>query len=115
MVYITPVVSFTFLFGWRRYDPADALIEVKPRDGEDTIRTEDILATIATHGDTTALVLFGGMVELVSWIDTLCDGAVADTAVQYYTGQYFDIEAITKAAHEHGCYAGFDCAHAAGW
>ncbi|OSZ80238.1 kynureninase [Chitinophagaceae bacterium IBVUCB2] len=76
------------------FDPAEAVIEVSPREGEHTLRTEDILATIREHGDSTAVVLFGG--------------------VNYYTGQLFDMKAITKAAHEVGAYAGFDLAHAAG-
>jgi kynureninase len=75
-------------------DPAEAIVEVAPRKGEHTIRTEDILATIKTYGDETALVFFEG--------------------VHYYTGQLFDIPAITKAAHAAGAYAGFDLAHAAG-
>lgn len=76
------------------FDPADAVIEVSPREGEHTLRTEDILATIKEHGDSTAVVLFGG--------------------VNYYTGQLFDMKAITDAAHAVGAYAGFDLAHAAG-
>jgi kynureninase len=76
------------------FDPAEAVIEVKPREGEYTIRTEDILSTIAEHGNTIALVLFGG--------------------VNYYTGQFFDLQKITDAAHATGAYAGFDLAHAAG-
>ncbi len=76
------------------FDPADAVIEVSPREGEHTLRTEDILATIKEHGDSTAVVLFGG--------------------VNYYTGQLFDMKAITEAAHAVGAYAGFDLAHAAG-
>jgi kynureninase len=75
-------------------DPADAVIEVSPREGEDTLRTEDIISAIEQHGDSIALVLFGG--------------------VNYYTGQYFDIKAITDATHKAGAYAGFDLAHAAG-
>jgi kynureninase len=72
----------------------DAVIEVSPRDGEYALRTEDILSTIKQHGDTVALVLFGG--------------------VNYYTGQFFDIKKITEAAHTVGAIAGFDLAHAAG-
>ena len=75
-------------------DPADAVIEVSPREGEHTLRTEDILSTIAQHGDSIAVVLFSG--------------------VNYYTGQLFDMENITKAAHAVGAYAGFDLAHAVG-
>lgn len=75
-------------------DPADAIVEVRPRMGEHTLRTEDILAAIREHGRETALVFFGG--------------------VQYYTGQAFDIKMITHATHEAGAYAGFDLAHAAG-
>lgn len=76
------------------YDPATAIIEVAPREGEHTIRTEDIISTIQQHGNETSLVLFGG--------------------VNYYSGQVFDMAAIAKAAHEAGAYCGFDLAHAAG-
>lgn len=76
------------------FDPANAVVEVAPREGEHTLRTADIIDTINQHGDTVAVVLFGG--------------------INYYTGQFFDLEAITKAAHAVGAYAGFDLAHAAG-
>ena len=72
----------------------DAVIEVNPREGEYALRTDDILSTIQQHGDTVALVLFGG--------------------VNYYTGQFFDLQKITTAAHAVGAIAGFDLAHAAG-
>lgn len=76
------------------YNPKETIIEVFPRAGEDTLRTEDILETINQHKDELALVLFGG--------------------INYYTGQFFDMEAITKATHAAGAFAGFDLAHAAG-
>lgn len=76
------------------YDPKDAIIEVAPREGEYTLRTEDILAAIAENGEQTALVLFGG--------------------INYFTGQWFDMPAITKAGHTAGAIVGFDLAHAAG-
>ncbi len=74
--------------------PDDAIIEVSPRDGEYCIRTEDILSTVKQKGSQVALVIFGG--------------------VNYYTGQVFEMEKITKAAHDAGAYCGFDIAHAAG-
>src|SRR5258705_5778888 len=76
------------------FDPGDAIIEVSPRKGEHSLRTEDILSTIQQHGDSVALVLFSG--------------------VNYYTGQLFDIKSITDSAHAAGVYAGFDLAHAVG-
>ena len=76
------------------YDPDNAIIEISPREGEFNIRTEDILAVIDQYKDTVALVLFGG--------------------VNYYSGQVFDMPAITKAAQDAGAYCGFDLAHAAG-
>lgn len=79
---------------WHGFDPAEAIVEVAPRPGEDTLRTEDIVSTIEKEGAKTALVLFGG--------------------VNYYTGQFYDLAAITQAAHQAGAYAGFDLAHAAG-
>jgi kynureninase len=76
------------------FNAADAVIEVSPREGEYTLRTDDILSVIKEQGDSVALVLFGG--------------------VNYYTGQLFDMKSITEAAHAAGAYAGFDLAHAAG-
>lgn len=76
------------------FDPEETIIEVKPRDGEFHLRTEDIIAVIKEHGNSVALVLFGG--------------------VNYLTGQLFDMEKITAAAHKVGAYAAFDLAHAAG-
>lgn len=76
------------------YNPDEALIEVKPRHGEHTLRTEDIISKIREHTGELALLMFSG--------------------VQYYTGQFFDIKAITKAAHSAGANVGFDLAHAAG-
>ena len=76
------------------FDPEEAIIEVHPRDGEHNIRTEDILSTIKQNAGQTALVIFG--------------------AVNYYSGQAFDMKTITKAAHDAGAYCGFDLAHAIG-
>ncbi|NBV57667.1 MAG: kynureninase [Bacteroidetes bacterium] len=76
------------------YEYDDAVIELEPRKGEHHLRTEDIVKAIEEAGDELALLFFSG--------------------VQYYTGQYFDIKTLTKAAHQVGAIAGFDCAHAAG-
>lgn len=76
------------------YDPKDAIIELTPREGEHTLRTEDIIKTIEDNGDSIATVIMGG--------------------VNYYTGQAFDMPAIATAAHKVGAMCGFDLAHAAG-
>src|SRR5213594_2047897 len=55
-------------------DPKDALVLVRPRKGEFTVRTEDILDLIDEHADILAVVMIG--------------------AVNFFTGQLFDIEKI---------------------
>ena len=75
-------------------DPAEAIVELVPRPGEYTLRTEDIEAKIAELGNSLATILIGG--------------------VNYYTGQAFDMAVITRAGHAVGAYVGFDLAHAAG-
>lgn len=86
--------AFESQLRWHGIDPEKALLELKPRAGEFTLRTADILNAIREHADELALVIFG--------------------AVQYYSGQLFDIKSITKAGHEAGAYVGFDLAHAMG-
>lgn len=76
------------------FDAKEGMIELTPRDGESILRTDDILETIDREGDSVALIMLGG--------------------VNYYTGQAFDMRAITAAGHAKGCVVGFDCAHAAG-
>lgn len=78
----------------RGLDPSKAIISVKPRSGEQCIRTEDIEAILAREGKSIALVLLAG--------------------VNFFTGQAFDIPRITEAAHRQGCVVGWDLAHAAG-
>lgn len=56
--------------------------------------TEKILRVIDEHASSTALILLSG--------------------IQFYTGQYFDIEKITAHAHSKDIIIGWDCAHAAG-
>lgn len=60
------------------FDPKDAIIEMFPREGEFSLREEDILEVIEKQGSSIALVIFSG--------------------VQYYTGQWFPMQSITKAA-----------------
>jgi kynureninase len=76
------------------YNPDDAIIELKPRAGEYTLRTEDIMATIELNKDSLATIIIGG--------------------VSYLTGQLMDMKAITLAGHRAGAIVGFDLAHAIG-
>ncbi|MDA9612479.1 kynureninase [Flavobacteriales bacterium] len=76
------------------FSPATSLIKLTPRDGESAIRTEDIQTIIEREGAEISLIMLGG--------------------VNYYTGQVFDFENITKLAQAKGINVGFDLAHAAG-
>ncbi|MGH8151502.1 MAG: kynureninase [Rhodanobacteraceae bacterium] len=76
------------------YAPAEALIELDGDEPAGTLSLTAIERALTEHGKRIALVLLPG--------------------VQYLTGQAFDLAAITKLAHAHGCVVGFDCAHAAG-
>ncbi len=75
-------------------DPATDLVVVRPRQGEATLRTEDVEAAIARHADRLAVTLLAG--------------------VNYATGQVMDVARLTRAAHAVGALAGWDLAHAAG-
>lgn len=76
------------------YDPDETIVEVAPREGERLLRTEDIEQVLHDLGEEVALVLFGG--------------------VNYYTGQAYEMDRITRAGHAIGAVVGFDLAHAAG-
>lgn len=76
------------------FDPDEAMVLLKPRDGEECLHLEDILNTIEKHADELALIMLPG--------------------VQYYTGQVFDMKAITTTAQKHNITVGFDLAHATG-
>ncbi|HRI26637.1 MAG TPA: kynureninase [Chitinophagales bacterium] len=79
---------------WHGFNPDNAIVEISPQPGQHYLHTNQILQTINQIGNNLALVLIGG--------------------VNYYSGQFFDIPAITQAAHSVGAVAAFDLAHAAG-
>ncbi len=79
---------------FRGLKPEEVIIELEPRKGEHTLRTEDIIKEIKNNGKELAMVWMGG--------------------VNYYTGQAFDMKEITQVAHEVGAKVGFDLAHAVG-
>ncbi len=74
--------------------PEDAIVEIAPLEGEYEVRHEDIIKAIEENKDSLALIMIGG--------------------VNYFSGQVFDIKAITEAGHKAGAVVGFDLAHAAG-
>uniref|UniRef100_UPI0040499820 kynureninase n=1 Tax=Gelidibacter sp. TaxID=2018083 RepID=UPI0040499820 len=76
------------------YDAKDGLLLWKARNGEELANYDDLETIMKTHGNDIALVMIGG--------------------VNYYTGQFFDLNRITELGHKHGCMVGFDCAHGAG-
>jgi kynureninase len=76
------------------FDPDEAVLEISPRENEHTLRTEDIIEQIALNNSQLALVILSG--------------------IQYYTGQQFDMKAISAAAQQYNIPVGFDLAHAIG-
>ncbi len=76
------------------FDPNEAVVMIKAHQGEYTLKTEDIISAIEKEGSELATVMLG--------------------AVNYYTGQFLDLEKIVKAAHKVGATVGFNLAHAAG-
>ena len=71
------------------------MVLIEPEDlNSATLSTSQIVSTIKYHAASTALILLPG--------------------IQYYTGQYLDIEQITAAAHAHHVLIGWDLAHAVG-
>lgn len=76
------------------FDPKGAVVRLRPREGEAALRTEDVLAVLEREGGSVALVMLG--------------------AVNYLTGQWFEMDRITAAAKKQGCVVGWDLAHAAG-
>jgi len=76
------------------FDPKEAIVALRPRQGEFTLRHEDILNAIEKEGQSLALVMLGN--------------------VNYLTGQAFDMKSIAAKAHSLGAQAGFNLAHGAG-
>lgn len=72
----------------------NALVEIRKREGEHHWRTEDVVNKINEVGEELALVLIGG--------------------VNYYNGQVFDMQKITRAGRSAGAFVGWDLAHAVG-
>ena len=79
---------------WHGLDPDKTVVRLKPREGENNLRSEDVVAFLEEEGSPVALVLLG--------------------AVNYYSGEHLDLELITKAGHAAGAIVAFDLAHAAG-
>jgi kynureninase len=75
-------------------DPAGCLLSVRPRKGEQTFRMEDVEELLEQRGAEIAVVWWN--------------------AVNFLTGQFFDVPRLTAAAHRQGCLVGLDLAHAAG-
>ena len=86
--------AVTSHIAWHGLDPESTLIELSASAGEELLPEEYIDECLERDGEQIALVLWPG--------------------VQFRTGQAFDISRIARAAHRHGCIAGFDLAHSVG-
>lgn len=75
-------------------DPAECLLSIKPRDGENCVRLDDLEEVLENRGREIAVVWWN--------------------PVNFLTGQYFDVPRLVRTAHRHGCLVGLDLAHAIG-
>ena len=75
------------------YDFEDAVVMI-PSNNKGVVNHDQVYNMIQDLGDELALIFIGG--------------------VNYYSGQVFDMQEITKRGHEVGSLVGFDLAHAAG-
>jgi kynureninase len=75
-------------------DPEECLLSVRPREKEHTLRIEDVEEALAQRGSEIAVVWWN--------------------AVNFLTGQFFELARLTEAAHRQGCLIGLDLAHAIG-
>jgi kynureninase len=75
-------------------DEKDGLILWEAPKGETLVKYADLEQILKEQGHQIALIMIG--------------------AVNYYTGQFFDLKQITQLGHKYGCMVGFDCAHGAG-
>jgi kynureninase len=76
------------------FDPKEAVVTVPHGAESDLLSDDAICDLIEKHRDSLALVLLPG--------------------VQYYTGQFLDLQRITATAHRYNISVGFDLAHAVG-
>lgn len=74
--------------------PPDAVVRLRPREGEETLRTEDVISVVDKHRTSLSLIMLGG--------------------VNYLSGQWMQMQEITAAAHRAGALCGWDLAHAVG-
>jgi kynureninase len=93
-VFSSDVYALKSQINWHGKNATRSLMACKPREGQLSLRTEDIIKKIESNKGRLALVFFG--------------------AVNYYNGQAYDIEKIAKAAHKAGAKIGLDLAHAIG-
>lgn len=86
------------------FDRKDALVRVAPREGEYCLRIEDILSAIEREGDqgkflssqTSFIQAMSGSADR----HTMLVAVVFFSGVNYFTGQVFDMQRITEAAHK---------------
>jgi kynureninase len=78
----------------RGFDPSEALLEWRPRDGDEALHIDDLQQILDRSGAEIALLLLPG--------------------VQYYNGQVLDMKGLCERARAKGCAIGLDLAHAIG-